>query len=465
MSAVSPAPMNLFNTASAIAVRSVSDEELIQHGSSRFTRPSIRRAAARADASQFPTPLLASGGAALAIAAGGLTGIVLAYELNYSKAAEEVASLATYRPSVITRVYADDGETVIGEFALEKRIPLKFEEIPPQVAKGHPRGRGCALLRPRRHRRDPHRRRDVEEHHDGQAAKAVRPSPSNLPKTSFSRASKPSNESSTSGRLRSRSSVTTPSSRSWRCTSTTSSWARVRLRLRGRCGNLLRQAGERPDDRRSRAARRHPARAEPVFADRQHPTRQRAAQSRLATNGEQRIRLASGGRRGQVAARSTRRHRLLPVASTLVAIPVSGRRDQAVSRRQVHDARCAGRVERLLDDQCRGAEEGARSRARGLALLRPWARLAFASTTTSARRERLDRDRHPAELDSFKHPDWYAATTSRRTLTSSALITKVDSGAERGHRALRRVHGDRHREGHGLVGSPAEGGVQAGRPR
>ena len=69
----------------------------------------------------------------LALTAGGLTGVVVAYELNYSQAANEVASLATYRPSVITRVYADDGETVIGEFAIEKRIPLKFEEIPPNV--------------------------------------------------------------------------------------------------------------------------------------------------------------------------------------------------------------------------------------------------------------------------------------------------------------------------------------------
>src|SRR6266403_4153297 len=67
----------------------------------------------------------------LALAAGGLTGIVAAYELNYSRAANEVAALATYRPSVVTRVYADDGKTVIGEFALEKRIPLKFDEIPP----------------------------------------------------------------------------------------------------------------------------------------------------------------------------------------------------------------------------------------------------------------------------------------------------------------------------------------------
>ncbi|MEJ7617825.1 MAG: PBP1A family penicillin-binding protein [Pyrinomonadaceae bacterium] len=76
----------------------------------------------------FPAVLL------LSIAAGGLTGIVAAYKLNYSEAASEVAALATYSPSVVTRVYADDGQTVIGEFALERRIPLKYEEIP-EVAK------------------------------------------------------------------------------------------------------------------------------------------------------------------------------------------------------------------------------------------------------------------------------------------------------------------------------------------
>src|SRR5919199_1023669 len=53
----------------------------------------------------------------------------------YSRAAEEVKALATYRPSVVTRVYADDGKTVIGTFALERRIPLKFDEIPPNVQK------------------------------------------------------------------------------------------------------------------------------------------------------------------------------------------------------------------------------------------------------------------------------------------------------------------------------------------
>ena len=75
----------------------------------------------------FPAVIL------LALAAGGLTGIIAAYQLNYSQAASEVAALATYRPSVVTRIYADDGQTVIGEFALEKRIPLKYEEIPPQM--------------------------------------------------------------------------------------------------------------------------------------------------------------------------------------------------------------------------------------------------------------------------------------------------------------------------------------------
>jgi penicillin-binding protein 1A len=72
----------------------------------------------------FPAVIL------LALAAGGLTGIIAAYQLNYSQAASEVAALATYRPSIVTRIYADDGTTVIGEFALEKRIPLKYDEIP-----------------------------------------------------------------------------------------------------------------------------------------------------------------------------------------------------------------------------------------------------------------------------------------------------------------------------------------------
>ncbi|HEX8475476.1 MAG TPA: PBP1A family penicillin-binding protein [Pyrinomonadaceae bacterium] len=69
----------------------------------------------------------------LALAAGGLTGIVVAYGINYSKVADEVKALASYRPGEVTRVYADDGETVIGEFALERRIPLQYEQIPDTV--------------------------------------------------------------------------------------------------------------------------------------------------------------------------------------------------------------------------------------------------------------------------------------------------------------------------------------------
>src|SRR2546430_11098645 len=73
----------------------------------------------------FPAVIL------LALAAGGLSGIIAAYQLNYSQAASEVAALATYRPSIVTRIYADDETTLIGEFGLGKRIPLKYEEIPP----------------------------------------------------------------------------------------------------------------------------------------------------------------------------------------------------------------------------------------------------------------------------------------------------------------------------------------------
>ncbi|HYG78954.1 MAG TPA: PBP1A family penicillin-binding protein [Pyrinomonadaceae bacterium] len=94
--------------------------------SSRSTAPPARR---RHFLRRFWLPVVLL----LALAAGGLTGIIAAYQINYSRAAQEVASLATYRPSVVTRVYADDGETIIGEFALEKRIPLKYEEIPPLV--------------------------------------------------------------------------------------------------------------------------------------------------------------------------------------------------------------------------------------------------------------------------------------------------------------------------------------------
>jgi penicillin-binding protein 1A len=69
----------------------------------------------------------------LGLSAGAVTGVIAAYEMNYSRTANEVAALSTYRPSVVTKVYADDGETLIGEFALERRIPLKSSEIPDRM--------------------------------------------------------------------------------------------------------------------------------------------------------------------------------------------------------------------------------------------------------------------------------------------------------------------------------------------
>ena len=75
----------------------------------------------------FPTAIL------LALSAGGLTGILGSYYLNNSRYATEVSALATYRPPQVTKIYADDGETVLAEFALEKRIPIKYKDVPPVV--------------------------------------------------------------------------------------------------------------------------------------------------------------------------------------------------------------------------------------------------------------------------------------------------------------------------------------------
>lgn len=69
----------------------------------------------------------------LAMLAGGLTGLVVAYQASFTSFAAEVDSLADYRPPEVTKVYADDGTTVIGELALERRIPLEYEEIPERM--------------------------------------------------------------------------------------------------------------------------------------------------------------------------------------------------------------------------------------------------------------------------------------------------------------------------------------------
>src|SRR6476620_8136887 len=69
----------------------------------------------------------------LALSAGALTGVIASYYLNNSRYSVEVSALATYRPPQVTTIYADDGETVLAEFAIEKRIPIKIADVPDKV--------------------------------------------------------------------------------------------------------------------------------------------------------------------------------------------------------------------------------------------------------------------------------------------------------------------------------------------
>lgn len=69
----------------------------------------------------------------LAMIAGGLTGLVFAFQISFTSFAAEVDNLAEYSPPQVTRVFADDGKTVIGELSLERRIPLTYDEIPEQM--------------------------------------------------------------------------------------------------------------------------------------------------------------------------------------------------------------------------------------------------------------------------------------------------------------------------------------------
>ncbi len=66
----------------------------------------------------------------LAMIAGGLTGLILAHQTTFTSFAADVDALADYQPPEITKVYADDGKTVIGELSLERRIPIEYKDIP-----------------------------------------------------------------------------------------------------------------------------------------------------------------------------------------------------------------------------------------------------------------------------------------------------------------------------------------------
>ncbi|MFN0278301.1 MAG: penicillin-binding protein 1A [Pyrinomonadaceae bacterium] len=76
------------------------------------------------------TLLLLATALLLALSAGALTGVLASYYLNNSRYSVEVSALATYRPPQVTTIYADDGETILAEFAIEKRIPVKIQDVP-----------------------------------------------------------------------------------------------------------------------------------------------------------------------------------------------------------------------------------------------------------------------------------------------------------------------------------------------
>ena len=69
----------------------------------------------------------------LAALAGLMTGAAFACQTSISSFADDVDSLADYRPPEVTKVIADDGKTVIGELSLERRIPLEYKDIPEQM--------------------------------------------------------------------------------------------------------------------------------------------------------------------------------------------------------------------------------------------------------------------------------------------------------------------------------------------
>src|SRR6185436_4562688 len=70
---------------------------------------------------------------ALSVVAGIMFGATVAYQASMTDEAQQVMALANYRPNLVTRVLADDAKTVVGEFSLERRIPVTYDEIPDQL--------------------------------------------------------------------------------------------------------------------------------------------------------------------------------------------------------------------------------------------------------------------------------------------------------------------------------------------
>src|SRR5262245_43648054 len=63
---------------------------------------------------------------AVAILGGSLAGVFLAYENDLP----QISSLEDFEPNIITQVFAADG-SILGEFAIEKRVLVRFVDIPP----------------------------------------------------------------------------------------------------------------------------------------------------------------------------------------------------------------------------------------------------------------------------------------------------------------------------------------------
>jgi penicillin-binding protein 1A len=64
---------------------------------------------------------------AIAILIGALVGVLLAYENDLP----QVSRLENFQPNIITQVFANDDKTLIGDFAIEKRVIVGFHDIPP----------------------------------------------------------------------------------------------------------------------------------------------------------------------------------------------------------------------------------------------------------------------------------------------------------------------------------------------
>src|SRR5580692_9460174 len=61
-----------------------------------------------------------------AISIGALSGLLFVYSSDLP----QIHALEDYRPDIVTELYADDGQ-IVGSFALQRRILLTYEQIPP----------------------------------------------------------------------------------------------------------------------------------------------------------------------------------------------------------------------------------------------------------------------------------------------------------------------------------------------